>query len=518
MEMLTSFCLSEINADRVHRLQSFWSSEGRLKSETIEEMNMEPSWMHWGVRVEKFGSVGSMPVRKYFPFLALEDSKTGIICREDEKLTVTGGIGDRDFGHWMKTLSIGETFEAPEAVIARGDSLYDVCDKLVKAQHPDISPIDSDMGIIFNEYCATWGDPTFEKVKKVADKIEGRGIKYLVIDSGWYIDPETHWWDFLGDWDVNEKRFPGGLKPIGDYVRSKGMIPGVWFEMDAITSGSKHFNETEHILKKDGMPLTVGGRRFWDMEDPWVKSFLEEKVIKLLKESNFGYVKIDHNEPYGIGCDGAESLGEGLRRKIAATQKFFEKMKKEIPDLVIENCAAGGHRLEPSMMKLCSMASFSDAHETTAIPLIAANLHRVIRPEQSQIWAVLRAADSKERIEYSLAATFFGRMCLSGDIYDLTDEQWAVVDEGIEFYKKAADIIKNGKTIVHRVESTSYNNPKGQQLLIRKYENKRLAILHRFEDSKKWIPEFPKGCKILAEFGSGETDFSAKAWIYEINE
>ena len=193
-------------------------------------------------------------------------------------------------------------------------------------------------------------------------------------------------------------------------------------------------------------------------------------------------------------------------------------MKEEIPDLVIENCSAGGHRLEPSMMKLCSMASFSDAHETTAIPLIAANLHRVIRPEQSQIWAVLRAADSKERIEYSLAATFFGRMCLSGDIYDLTDEQWAVVDEGIEFYKKAADIIKNGKTIVHRVESTSYNNPKGQQLLIRKYENKRLAILHRFEDSKKWIPEFPKGCKILAEFGSGETDFSAKAWIYEINE
>ena len=91
-----------------------------------------------------------------------------IICREDERLTVTGGIGDRDFGHWMKTLQIGETFEAPEAVIARGKSLYDVCDKLVKAQHPDISPVDSDMGIVFNEYCATWGDPTFEKIKKVA--------------------------------------------------------------------------------------------------------------------------------------------------------------------------------------------------------------------------------------------------------------------------------------------------------------------------------------------------------------
>lgn len=78
------------------------------------------------------------------------------------------------------------------------------------------------------------------------------------------------------------------------------------------------------------------------------------------------------------GCDGGDSLGDGLYKKIAATQSFFRKIKEEIPEIVIENCSSGGHRLVSSMMELASQASFSDAHETTAIPLIAANMHRVI--------------------------------------------------------------------------------------------------------------------------------------------
>lgn len=167
------------------------------------------------------------------------------------------------------------------------------------------------------------------------------------------------------------------------------------------------------------------------------------------------------------------------------------------------------------MMQLCSQASFSDAHEIPSIPLIAANMHRVIKPEQCQIWAVMRAKDTKERLEYSLIATLFGRMCLSGEIYDLSDEQWALVDEGMAFYKKCADVIKNGKTILHKYENTAYNAPKGQQLVVREWNGKRLAILHRFENSQKWEPQFPAGSRILAEFGSGETDFSAKAWLYE---
>ena len=75
LEMLSSFAVRGISADRIYRLQSFWSAEGKLRTESIEELHLEPSWNRCGMRVEKFGNVGTMPVRKYFPFLVLEDSK-----------------------------------------------------------------------------------------------------------------------------------------------------------------------------------------------------------------------------------------------------------------------------------------------------------------------------------------------------------------------------------------------------------------------------------------------------------
>ncbi|MCQ2540447.1 MAG: alpha-galactosidase, partial [Acetatifactor sp.] len=338
--------------------------------------------------------------------------------------------------------------------------------------------------------------------------------QFLVIDSGWY-GSASNWWDQVGDWDVNVSRFPGGMKEVADYIRSKGMIPGLWFEMESVTHAGKYFNDYEHLLKKDGFVLQCSNRHFWDMEDPWVIEYLSKKVIGQLRDSGFGYIKVDYNDTYGMGCDGAESLGEALRRKVLASQQFFKKIKAEIPDMMIENCSSGGHRLEPSWMQICSQASFSDAHEITSIPIIAANMHRVIRPEQSQIWAVLRASDSENRLYYSLISTFLGRMCLSGDIYDLSEEQWKIVEEAMAFYHEASDIIKNGKTILQKVSAKSYNAPTGEQTVVREWENRGLVIVHRFAQSEPVEPAIPKGAKVLAAFGKAEEDFSAKAWIYE---
>ncbi len=530
LEMLSSFAIKGISADKIHRLQSFWSAEGKLRTETIEDLHLEPSWNRCAMRVEKFGNLGSMPVRKYFPFITLENSETKefvgvqlyipsswqieILCKDDESLTIVGGIADRDFGHWFKHIAPGEAFTSPKAVIARGNSLYEVCDKLVRAQKPKISELDRDMGIMFNEYCTTWGNPSYDNLKKISDKLRGKGVKYLVIDSGWY-GKNDGWWASIGDWDVNYDKFPGGLKKTADYIRECGMIPGLWFEMESVGRLSLHWNNTEHLLKKDGVVITVGDKRFWDMADPWVIDYLSKAVIKTLKECGFGYLKVDYNDTIGIGCDGAESHGEGLRQRVRASQSFFEKIRLEIPGIVIENCSSGGHRLEPSMMELVSQASFSDAHETTAIPIIAANLHRVIKPSQSQIWAVMRAEDSDNRIYYSIINTFYGRMCLSGDIYDLSEKQWQMIEEGIAFYKEAADIIEAGVTtkIANRV--TSYNKPQGEQLVIRQLDHKLLVIAHRFENSSKVNTDFLRNYTIVREYGAIDCDFSAKAWLLQ---
>ncbi|MCR5330869.1 MAG: alpha-galactosidase [Lachnospiraceae bacterium] len=574
LEMMTSFLLPDIRADKLHRIQSFWSAEGRLKTDDLCEINMEHAWNHMAFRVEKFGNVGSMPVRKYFPFVALEDSRTHaftavqlyspaswqieLVVRqglkeEVESVTLAGGIADRDFGQWMRTVLPGETFDAPKAVVAVGRSLEEVCDKLVRAQHPDISPVDDRMGITFNEYCTTWGNPTAENLKKLADKISGKGIQYLVMDSGWYSDC-GNWWEYRGDWSVNKKRFPNGLKEVADYIRERGMIPGIWFEFELAAPKSGLYDDPAHFVKKDGVPLTVGGARFWDMEDPYVEGYLRENVIKTLKDNGFGYIKIDYNDTMGMGCDGPEDdsiksdgavsdgtenngktynrtedcraksdgPGENLRRKVVATQRFFKELRREIPELVIENCSSGGHRLEPSFMELASQASFSDAHEIASLPIIAANLHRVIRPEQSQIWAVLRTKDTDSRIYYSLCATLLGRMGLSGDIYDLNEHQWKLLEDAIAFYRKAAQVIKEGSTVKIISEPGSYNRPQGGQLVVRKLGDTELCVYHRFEKSvpfeefarKHGLNEYCAKTADTVVYGKAECDFSAEARIF----
>lgn len=530
IDMLSSFCLEDLEADTIHRATSFWSAEGKLLSQRLTSLNMERSWSGHGTRVEKFGQVGSLPVRRYFPFVCFENSNTKefvaaqLYCasswqielfRNSEPLGLAGGLADFDFGHWCKNVGVGESFVSPKATIAFGNDLNTTCDKLVKMQKPNISPVDEDMPIIFNEYCTTWGNPTLENVRRIAEKISGTGIKYLVIDSGWYKKPEQDWWATIGDWNVSKELFPNGIKELTDMIKSYGLIPGIWFEFEKVAWETELYDKIEHLLIRDGEPISVDGQRFLDMRQEWCHKYLKEKVTDFLRDNGFGYIKVDYNDSIGVGCDKAESLGEGLRQSIEGSKRFFRELKNELPDLVIENCSSGGHRLEPSMMELASMASFSDAHECNSIPLIAGNLHRLVRPDQSQIWAVLRAGDDIHRINYSLTAGFLGRLCLSGEIFDLTDEKWNNVLKGITFYNEIKDVLKNGTTTIIDTNVEDYYNPVGYQIVLREYNNKAILIAHTFKDgANPPIEKYLQGYEIQNTFGSElNADFRGATYI-----
>ncbi len=532
LDMLASFAIKDIQADTIHRAASFWSAEGRLISQRLVDMHMEEAWTGASIRVEKFGQVGSMPVRKWFPFLILENSAAGnfigiqLYCayswqieifRSCRPLSVCGGLADFDYGHWSKNIATGESFRSPKAVIAKGKSIEEVCDKLVKAQQPRIAEPDRDMPVIFNEFCTTWGNPTKENLEKIAARLEGSGVKYLVIDCGWYKEEGKEWYLTQGDWNISRDMFPNGFKEVTDMIKSHGLIPGLWFEQESVGCVADAYNKTEYLLKRFGVPITSGARRFWDMRSPWVIDYLSEKVIGTLRDNGFGYLKVDYNDSIGVGCDGAESLGEGLRQAVCASQSFFRKITEELPRLVVENCSSGGHRLEPSMMELVSQASFSDAHECTCIPIIAANLHRLIRPEQSQIWAVLRTFDDIHRIRYSLCAGFLGRLCLSGDIFGLSSECWSEALTAIAFYGKVKEIIRSGYTSVIRCTVESYLNPCGYQTVLREYSDKALLTVHTFENgANPPIDDLLEGYRVTDSFGSDLSEnFRGKVFLLE---
>ncbi len=514
LEMLSSFSLGGITPFdptdapghlRVHRFRSAWSAEGRLDTQSIEALHLERSWSGAGAFSERFGQVGTLPVRRWFPFAALEDTEARVlwgaqlawagswqmeVYRQHDDVCLSGGLADREFGHWMKSLAPGESLATPPACISCvAGNLDDLCDRMTAVQqrtadtHPEV---EHDLPIVFNEWCTTWGEPRHDKIVAIANRLKGSEVRYLVIDAGWYKEKDTDWSSGHGDWKPSEDLFPGGLDKTAAAIRESGLIPGLWFEMETLGSQSTAFHQmAAHTLQRDGQPITVRERRFLDLNDPKAFGYLVEKVIDRLERDGFGYLKIDYNETAGIGSDHPDSLGEGLRRQVLAGYRFLATLRERLPGLVIENCASGGHRLEPSMLGRTAMSSFSDAHEAVEIPIIAANLHRLMLPRQSQIWAVLHRSDSLRRLAYSLSATFLGRMCLSGGIAGLCEDQWELVRHAQRLYRLAVPIIKHGRSRRFGQIGESWRHPRGWQAVARAGSNRQQALLviHTFAES-----------------------------------
>lgn len=559
LEMLSSFTLGSLSPFsvglapetlKIHRLRSTWSAEGRLVTDRAEDLQLEPSWKCYSANSVRFGSVGSFPVHGFVPFCAVEDTAHGVtwaaattqgsswqmeLYRQDFGLSLSGGLADREFGAWCKTLAPGETFTAPKAVVTAVQSGVDLAAQVLaentrRSVEPILPESEKSMPVLFNEFCSTWGSPTEETILKHLESLKGHNLGYYVIDAGWYDDESFEAASKLGKWELSEKHFPHGMRYVVEKIHDAGMKAGIWFEFEMAGRDEPDcFNRTEWQLTRGGIPITAGDRRFWDMRKPEVQEYLAHKVIDFLRENALDYMKVDYNEDIGLGCDGAESLGEGLYDQILATQVFFARIRSELPNLVLELCASGGHRLCHSFLELSCMASFSDAHECDEIPIIAANMHRMILPRQSQIWAVVKGEHPLQKLYYQICSGLLGRLCYSGHPQDLTAEQWAIMDDGTAFYAKAAPIIDRGISTRYGSEIISYRAPKGWQAVVRRSKAQTLVVVHTFGAAPEAVT-LPVGGKIAAQLMRegltathldgqltvhGLTDFDAAAFILE---
>lgn len=527
LDMITSFSLdnlSPLQTDdapyklRLHRFRGGWSLEGKHEEDTIERLNLEGTW-HRGIpESERYGVRGSFPVKRWFPFGCVEDVEHQVywavqlgsnsswqmeLTKDGDCYSLSGGLSDREFGGWWKDIKDGETFILPKAYISVSDqSLWDVCQNITEMfqKYVDFQPeTEQKLPLIFNEWCTSWGNPTHESMIALADKLKNLPFSYLVIDAGWSQkqtqdnDPQGG----NGEWECDLVKFPHGLRTLSEQVAERGIRLGIWMEFEVTTAGSAvHSGNYDHMhLQRNGHVIQTGNiRRFWDFRQPEVVEYLKRKVIDFIRENEIYYLKVDYNGSIGSGCDGAESPGEGLREQMQAVYRFFETIRRELPELVIENCASGGHRLEPSMMGITAMSSFSDAHECQEIPYIAANLHRLILPRQSQIWAVISPELTIREIQYRLVSAMLGRFCLSGEITKLNRGQWEKVTEAVQFYETVKEIIKEGRSALIRESTDNQHHLSGAQVLLRNNGGELLMVYHAFENPpSKLSGELPAG-------------------------
>lgn len=508
---------------KVHRYGAYWSAEGRHIVDSVEPLILERSWSAWISHALRFGQRSSLVVKRYFPTLGLEDTAAGVtwgvqlatitpwqleINRVGDYLNMAGGLPDFEFAGWERVLKPGEKLSGPPAILscARGDMDH-VLNRITRWQKvAEEHPVEAekDLPVIFNEYCTTWGRPTSERLLQLADKLKGHKIKYFVMDAGWFRSDGCKY-PGIGDWEIAAERFPDFDAYI-DAVYQKGFIPGIWFEFENFHKELSKLGVERKDLATTyhGQPCCVDRPSMsLDFRKQEVRDLMTERVIHFLKKHRIGYIKVDYNYASpGVDTENG-STAEGLRQLLLEVREFYRKMLRELPELTLEVCASGGHRLTAGWLQLGNMASFSDAHEDISIPLVASGTAMQIDLSKNQVWAVLRKWDDDRRICYTLAAGFIGRLCISGDVDTIDESQMQRVYEATDFYEKVKPLIRSGESrLDQRLKGESWNHPRGAQIFRRTNDDAEMLVIHTFAnaDPKMEISLSP-GMELADTFG-----------------
>ena len=351
--------------------------------------------------------------------------------------------------HWFKELKPGESFTTvPAAVGVCRDSFEEAVGILTRYRRIIRRPnADNEkLPIIFNDYMnCLFGDPTTEKELPLIDAAAKAGCEYFVIDCGWYAD--GNWWDSVGEWQESRKRFPNGVAEVTDYIRKKGMVPGVWLELEVMGIYCKKARllPDECFFLRHGKRVYDRSRFQLDFRHPLVIAHVNEVIDRVVREYGVGYIKMDYNIEPGIGTEvGCESVGEGLLEHERAYLQWLDGVFARYPDLVIENCSSGGLRMDYAMLSRYSIQSTSDQEDYLNYATISMNGPAGVTPEQSAIWSYPLREGDREEVIFNMCNAMLNRVHQSGHLAELSSERFALVKEGLDTYRTIRQDIREG--------------------------------------------------------------------------
>ncbi len=86
----------------------------------------------------------------------------------------------------------------------------------------------------------------------IAENLKSYGAKYVQIDDGWQALSSSGR-KGSRDWTGFDPNFPGGMAPLADYIKSKGLVPGIWIAPHGQSNAEVVKNNPGvFILKPDG--------------------------------------------------------------------------------------------------------------------------------------------------------------------------------------------------------------------------------------------------------------------------
>ena len=201
-----------------------------------------------------------------------------------------------------------------------------------------------------------WGDPhpcseysclTEDYACALINRYKQFGITPEVfwLDAGWYPCNGT-WNENVGNWVVDTTRFPNGLKPVSNAAHKVGAKFMLWFEPERARVDSKMAKEhPEWMLhspeNKDNYLVDLG--------NPEALNWISKYFGDLIEQNGVDYYRQDFNvRPTSFWKANEEPGRTGINeiRYIEGLYKYWDYLLERFPNLVIDNCASGGRRID----------------------------------------------------------------------------------------------------------------------------------------------------------------------------
>lgn len=446
-----------------------WDSEAQWKIEDIDRVGISCMPMD-GYNLSDvctnrytYGSIGSWSTGRHLPVALAEDPETGELwygqIEHSGSWQIEYGIhwgrrvyvalmGPDNESEWWKELAPGETFTTvpagfgacrKSAAAPAGTGFTSAFDELTKYRRAirEASADDGRRIVVFNDYMnCLFGDPTEARELPMIELAAGLGAECYCIDAGWYDDGP--WWDSIGEWKEAPGRFPGGLKKVIDFIRSKGMRAGLWIEIEAMGTACALSGQLPDswFICRHGRRRVDSMRYLLDFRNPKVRRYCTDVIDRLISDYGVSYFKIDYNVTTGAGSDvGADSPGDALIEHVRCLYNWIREQYERHPGLIIENCGSGAQRMDYGILSLHSLQSTTDNTDYLMNNLVAANIATAVTPEQCGQW-VYPYRDEREHVIYCMVGGLLLRPYLSGNIWAMSQENLDLMREGTTLYKE----------------------------------------------------------------------------------
>lgn len=399
-----------------------WSSVGALPMAVLEDEELNVSWF-W--QIEHNGSwyweIGNSP---------------------KEGLYLSAGGPNEARNHWWKNLQPGESFETVPVAIGVVEGKFGEAISALTAYRRSacLRPHANNrlLPVVFNDYmhCLN-ADPSTGKELPLIKAAAELGCEYYVIDAGWYSNLGENWWPTVGSWQPSPDRFPGGLQELIDDIRRRGMIPGLWLEIEVVgVQGPLKGKPDSWFMMRHGKRVIDHGRFLLDFRNPEVRKYADQVFGRLVGDYGIGYIKNDYNVTTGVGTEtDSDSFGDGLLQHNRAFLSWLDSVAGKYPDLVMENCASGGMRMDYASLSRCQLQGVSDQTYYKAVPSIVSGSMAACLPEQLAVWSYPLRGGDEEEVIFNMVNSMLARVYLSGRIDELAPGRLAYIRQALEVYR-----------------------------------------------------------------------------------